>query len=190
MPWLNTPVERRTTFIAPLAVGGLLGGGPGAPKVSKLQALASARKKKALEQKSSLETGMTGVDIGQLPQTITSSNSSATVDFATGGKAKTYAELKRESSSSVKKQPKQAESPGQKLSQFGDLPLPSVIEFAKPSAFAGTIIGGRDGASGNQSSSNFLYLPSTFRPFLLSTDAFAGPSPDDVVIAAQSKGSG
>jgi elongation factor 1 alpha-like protein len=52
MPWGNIPKHRETTFIAPpLPRGGLLGGSGAPPKMSKLQALAAARKKKAEEKK-------------------------------------------------------------------------------------------------------------------------------------------
>ncbi|KAH6618128.1 hypothetical protein B0J18DRAFT_436557 [Chaetomium sp. MPI-SDFR-AT-0129] len=52
MPWGNIPKSRETTFIPPmLPRGGLLGGSGAPPKLSKLQALAAARKKKAEEKK-------------------------------------------------------------------------------------------------------------------------------------------
>lgn len=55
MPWLDVPQHRTTTFLEPIRPrGGLLGGGDGAPKMSKLQALAAARKKKTEEKKLSL----------------------------------------------------------------------------------------------------------------------------------------
>src|ERR1700709_1407075 len=59
-PWLNIPPERQTIFLAPLYPrGGLLGGSSdGTPKMSKLQALAAARKKKAQEQKTSRGLGV------------------------------------------------------------------------------------------------------------------------------------
>jgi elongation factor 1 alpha-like protein len=52
MPWGNIPMHRQTTFIPPrMPRGGLLGGSGAPPKMSKLQALAAARKKKAEEKK-------------------------------------------------------------------------------------------------------------------------------------------
>ncbi len=51
MPWGNIPKHRETTFIPPPTPrGGLLGGSGAPPKMSKLQALAAARKKKAEEK--------------------------------------------------------------------------------------------------------------------------------------------
>src|SRR5277367_4143535 len=60
MRWLQIPSERQTIFVEPPCPrGGLLGGSPDAvPKMSKLQALAAARKKKAQEQKSSASMGI------------------------------------------------------------------------------------------------------------------------------------
>ncbi|KAB5583115.1 hypothetical protein GE09DRAFT_1077654 [Coniochaeta sp. 2T2.1] len=56
MPWGNIPRERVTVFIEPQRPrGGLLGGSGAAPKLTKLQQLALARKKK-LEQQSSEES--------------------------------------------------------------------------------------------------------------------------------------
>jgi elongation factor 1 alpha-like protein len=50
MPWGNIPKHRETTFIPPsMPRGGLLGGAGAPPKMSKLQALAAARKKKLEE---------------------------------------------------------------------------------------------------------------------------------------------
>ncbi len=51
MPWGRIPKHRETTFIPPPTVRGGLLGGAGEPKLSKLQALAAARKKKAEEKK-------------------------------------------------------------------------------------------------------------------------------------------
>ena len=57
MPWLNVPQHRKTTFLKPPRPrGGLLGGGDSAPKMSKLQALAAARKKKTEGLKESAKT--------------------------------------------------------------------------------------------------------------------------------------
>ncbi len=51
MPWGNIPKHREAIFIPPLTPrGGLLGGSGAPPKMSKLQALAAARKKKAEEK--------------------------------------------------------------------------------------------------------------------------------------------
>ncbi|KFA63578.1 hypothetical protein S40285_04114 [Stachybotrys chlorohalonatus IBT 40285] len=52
MPWLNTPQHRQAVFLEPPRPrGGLLGGGEGTPKMSKLQALAAARKRNKEDQK-------------------------------------------------------------------------------------------------------------------------------------------
>jgi elongation factor 1 alpha-like protein len=197
MSWFNIPFDRRTVFIAPIMRGGLLGGSPEAPKRTKLQALAAARKKKALGEKNGSGSGTddvgkptVGLDIAQSTQNMNLSNSSTAASFMAVGKPRSYVELKQKNSSSAKKLPR-AEEPVERelLQPEQDLPLLSVIEFTEPSAFASTIIGSRTETIYRQSSSSIFTLPSAFNPFLHSTDAFAGPSPDDVVIAAQSKGS-
>jgi len=205
MSWLNVPQERQTIFIAPQHPrGGLLGGSSdGAPKMSKLQALAAARKKKAQEQKSGSSAEEVSKPLANLSISGSSeapgvkeasaqlrSSSAATVS---GGKErpKTYPDRKRKNSSPHRKAP-QPEEPIEIDSSEPepDILPPASIEQAQPSAFASTMFGGGNPVPSYQPSNALFILPYSTNSSVQSTDAFAGPSPDDVVIAAQSKGAG
>lgn len=195
-PWLNVPMERQAIFIPPLYLrGGLLGGsGDGAPKMSKLQALAAARKKKAQEQKSSSGTGveepMAHLSIGQ-----NSSNSSggkttpdakSTANYGPRG----FPIRKRKDSNPHGKVPKTPHD--HEADEFTpDVSMnKETIDQAEPSAFANTMFSDTS-SSPPRRTENLFSLPyvAAIAAIPTSADPFAGPSPDDVVIAAQSKGS-
>jgi elongation factor 1 alpha-like protein len=201
MQWFNTPVERHATFVQPACPrGGLLGGAPeAAPKMSKLQALAAARKKKAQEQKNKEESGvdtpMAGLAISESTRAskittsppMTSSSASAAPEDRSA--SRTYPVRKRKSSSPHKKTSQPAEPievDADVIAQPG-LPVPEV-EQAAPSAFANTMFSKPTSAAKKPTGALFS-LPYLLQPNMQSTDAFTGPSPDDIVIAAQSKGS-
>jgi len=180
MPWLHTPLDRQAIFIAPLYPrGGLLGGSSdGAPKMSKLQALAAARKKKAQEQKSS---GSTGVETPMSKLTLDPSKPTD----SKAGSSRGFPQRKRKDSNPHEKAPIPIERESPKESQ--DIPMKTQpLDQAEPSAFANTMFSTPSKPS-NQPD-KFFTLPYNATP-VASTDAFAGPSPDDVVMAAQSKGS-
>lgn len=196
--WLNIPEERRGTFIEPLYPRGLLGGNPDAPpKMSKLQALAAARKKKAEEQKKAsgpeeIAKPMAALTLSNSANTerslIGSSNHRETPLSQTSGKenAQSTSGLKRKDSSPHSKTPRPSTPVVQVETQVEPLIEEPFVETAVPSAFAMTMFGG-DLASSRQHSAATFSLPyGDVRG--QSTDAFAGPSPDDVVKAAQSKG--
>jgi elongation factor 1 alpha-like protein len=181
MPWLHTPLDRQTTFIAPLYPrGGLLGGSSGgAPKMSKLQALAAARKKKAQEQKSS---GSTGVETPMAKLTLDSSKSAD----QKAGSSRGFPQRKRKDSNPHEKVPTPIEREFSK-EESQDTPMETPpLDQAKPSAFANIMFSTPSKPSSKPDS--FFTLPYNATP-VTNTDPFAGPSPDDVVIAAQSKGS-
>lgn len=200
MGWLNVPLDRQTTFIEPLYPrGGLLGGNPdAAPKMSKLQALAAARKKKAQDQKNSVGAEevtkpMSSLSIGTNGYGESSSTGGAKPANSTSppgpvGKenARTYTGLKRKDSSPHRKTSRPSEPIKDTASPMDYETVPEV-ETAVPSAFAMTMFG-ESTSSLEQPLATSFTLPYS-DPRLQSTDAFAGPSPDDVVIAAQSKGS-
>lgn len=197
--WFNIPEERRTTFVEPLYPrGGLLGGNPDAPpKMSKLQALAAARKKKAEEQKKASSQE----EIAKPMASLTLSSSVNTERSVSGssdrretpfpqhaGKENSQSSsgLKRKDSSPHSKTPRpstlivQVETPVEPLMEE------PFVETAAPSAFAMTMFGGDMASSRPTSAATFSLPYGDVR--IQSTDAFAGPSPDDVVKAAQSKG--
>jgi elongation factor 1 alpha-like protein len=189
MPWLNTPFDRMALLIPPLYPrAGLLGGSSNStPKMSKLQVLAAARKKKAQEQQPS---GTPEVDspMTEAPPTINrdepGSKSTETVATQT---LRTFPLRKRKDSNSHEKPAKGPRADAQ--SETGSS-LPSIDieppDQAEPSAFASTMFGSPAPPNPN---GNLFTLPYTAITLATTTDPFAGPSPDDVVIAAQSKGS-
>lgn len=183
MPWLNIPIERQTIFVEPLYPrGGLLGGSSdGAPKMSKLQALAAARKKKAQEQKS----GSSGVD---KPMSELSINGASKEEDITETAPKPSREfpLRKRKDSNPHEKPSKAPSPKKDVERVDPDTQMDIapVDQAEPSAFASTMF---SSPMPSAPSANLFTLPYTATA-TTATDPFAGPSPDDVVIAAQSKG--
>lgn len=197
MRWLQIPGERRTIFVEPsYPHGGLLGGSPDAvPKMSKLQALAAARKKKAQEQKSIASMGVVEKPMGELAISNTSENSdrgssSDAASCAARTGPRSYPMRKRKNSSPHRMTPQPVDPIQQTSPQPIEykIPAPS-IEQAKPSAFASIMFGNSEPTLIHSLPKALFSLPYSANPSAHSTDAFAGPSPDDVVLAAQSKGS-
>lgn len=186
MPWLQAPENRMTTFEEPQHMrGGLLGGSSGSepPKMSKLQALAAARRKKAEEQKGvsskSLEMPMTKL---KLEDQVKSQEAVPLV--SKGHRTETQQPQKRKNSAPHEKNIPEFESssPGLSFEQ-------NVEQLqAAPSAFANALFSEGPRATSAQSRSMFT-LPYVQNIVVEATNAFAGPSPDDIVIAAQAKGS-
>lgn len=204
MPWGNIPKHREGTFIAPLYPHGGLLGGAGAPgKPSKLQQLALARKKKAEEQK----TGNTDQDVqgttAQLSQLSVAqdlgvneagksipitgpSSPDSTSSSKKSGLGTILADRKRKvvDLGQVEIPPVTKPSPEPSVKTPNEDPAP---EPATPSAFAQTLLGSAPAA--------IKPLPKTSYqlPYMAFTssvsEAFSGPSPDDVVLSAQAKGS-
>jgi elongation factor 1 alpha-like protein len=197
MQWLRVPNERQTIFLEPIYQrGGLLGGSPdAAPKMSKLQALAAARKKKAQEQKGSksmdgIENPMKDPAVSQAPGVMGNGNVCEAASSANKNSSRTYPVRKRKNSSPHRKASQSSDSVQQTSPQpsTDSLSAPS-IEQAKPSAFASIIFGRSETAPVHLPPKALFTLPYSVKPSARSTDAFTGPSPDDVVLAAQSKGS-
>jgi elongation factor 1 alpha-like protein len=201
MPWLNVPRHREAEFIEPLYPrGGLLGGAStSGGKMSKLQALAAARKKKAEEQKSDKavndaaeQTSKLSFASGPGPESK-KENIKPSVARA-GGKTSSSGTMETqriqrqgqssESSPMIHDLPKfDPTKPGPTTSQKTEPQLEPVA----PSAFAQALLG-PETSSSSSSPKNFYQFPyMSFTPSI--TDAFSGPSPDDVVLTAQSKGS-
>ncbi|KAJ5051648.1 uncharacterized protein L3040_001423 [Drepanopeziza brunnea f. sp. 'multigermtubi'] len=186
MPWLNTPMDRQAEFLAPLHPrGGLLGGSSdGAPKMSKLQALAAARKKKAQEQKSSEGSGM---DKSMADLTLNSSADKEQPFPSTKSTSRGFPVRKRKDSN-----PHEKTAKAPPVERGGPEPTTPVegppVDQAEPSAFANTMFSSPTSTAPSTSSLFSLPYSSTAAP--ITADPFAGPSPDDVVIAAQSKAKG
>ncbi len=197
MRWLHIPNERRAIFLdPPHPHGGLLGGSPDAvPKMSKLQALAAARKKKAQEQKSSasmegVERPMEDLAISPTPQNDDQRSLSEAMVSTARNNPRTYPARKRKKSSPHRKTPQPSDPVQQSYHQpvEDSLPVPS-SEQAVPSAFASTMFGENKPTPIRSLPMALFTLPYSANRSAHSADAFAGPSPDDVVLAAQSKGS-
>ncbi|ETS78074.1 hypothetical protein PFICI_10136 [Pestalotiopsis fici W106-1] len=204
MPWLNTPQDRQASLIEPLRPrGGLLGGSGAQPKMSKLQLLAAERKRKAEEQKAKSAGGPKG-EVSQTTQNLSklslgsktrgapASASTATVSPPAEAAITTATPtipLKRKTSDLVQLDgpPAKASSPRSEDVQMEEA---TPVEPAEPSAFAQTLLGSVGSASPAHAPPRTYALP--YMAFISSSsvlDAFSGPSPDDVVLAAQAKAS-
>lgn len=178
-----------------------MGGNPDSagPKMTKLQALAAARKKNALEQKnnagaSDVTKPMAGLSLGAKSGSDVSkaggpASASPSGSHTTSGKenVRKYSGLKRKDSSPHKQESRPPASVVETPSPPPIEPIPEV-EAAAPSAFAATMFGDNP-LSLRQASAAAFTLPYSDPHLQPTDDAFAGPSPDDQVLAAQSKGS-
>ena len=201
MPWLNIPKHRETTFVEPPRPrgGGLLGGSsaPGG-KVSKLQALAAARKKKAEEQKSEKAIKETARQVDQLSLDPSASSSAANEPQVVRTLGSSLKRRTTPNQSITRRTPQQealeAETSSENAAIQPTESVPSLIleeasppETAAPSAFAQALLGPTTSSNAPTPRNHFPY------PYLgltsSVTDAFSEPSPDDVVLTAQSKGS-
>lgn len=203
MPWLNIPHDRRTVFHEPPRLrGGLLGGSSSSGKMSKLQALAAARKKKAEDQKlenqkcqSSVEeiasevakrtSKHTPVPLAERLNSRLSAVSVHSLPINTKAQTHYTQDAKAERLDTVSGQ-----ACPSSLLNTEDIPPVEPLEPATPSAFAQTLLGFPTKSSvpvppvpRNQYPIPYMSLTSSV------ADAFSEPSPDDVVITAQSKGS-
>ncbi|KAI6284469.1 hypothetical protein MCOR21_008561 [Pyricularia oryzae] len=196
MPWLNIPDHRRAEFIAPeLPRGGLLGGSGAAPKMSKLQALAAARKKKASDKKFEETEPSPEQQMGSL--SLNSSEIKLPATPKLGALAKRRNEAASVSSdyrppqSVVMSQPEVPTMDGA-ADEMGTRTTSNETELntnvvAEPSAFACTLLGPRS----NSVSSHKQQQQSFGLPYLVMdpsiSDIFSRPSPDDRVMTAQAQ---
>ncbi|KAI9650640.1 hypothetical protein NHQ30_000660 [Ciborinia camelliae] len=198
-PWLNIPPERLAIFTPPPRYpGGLLGGSSGgAPKMSKLQALAAARKKKAQDQQSSaseVEKPMANLSLNQagresateLYENKSISNSDPlSKDAKQGG----FPLRKRKDSNPHEKVLKSQPTPRDHQTEIEPVVESSPVYQASPSAFASTMFQTASATPRHQLENKFT-MPYNSDVLTTPADPFAGPSPDDVVMAAQSKAAG
>jgi len=201
MPWLNIPKDREAVFIAPRGYrGGLLGGSGPPPKISKLQALAAARKKKVEDRKSGEEKSQDASEsLGRL----------SLKEALDGEQPESVAKrrrLGREPEPGPAATPDDCQDPPPTQVDSEDLtssmgldgqadmgppePQTEVLEapLAHPSAFAQTLLGSSLDSQGRAQLESFSYPYLALSPSCVQ-DAFSGPSPDDRVLAAQAKGS-
>lgn len=202
MPWNNIPTHRRTVFIAPPRPrGGLLGGSSGGPKMSKLQALAAARKKRTQETRKAEETGLSFLtQKAQSLETTIGRPQTNTPEARNPSDATNKATIVKESPQGAGNESQISESqrgivdPAQPLSgnwAYSKAPHGTVdnepeVQKGNPSEFAQTLL---PFASAKPLAYRRLYP----LPWMIHTtmealrEVFEKPSPDDVVLAAQSQ---
>ncbi|KAI4281658.1 MAG: hypothetical protein L6R38_003529 [Xanthoria sp. 2 TBL-2021] len=215
-PWRHVPPERQgEILIQPLYPRGRLhGGSPGAgdAKISKLAALAAARKKKENEKHISLESQGSNASVAMLEKLDTRTLNADVSDLkepaSAGPDTRSVATQSRPTRQGWKYHSKRREisptaSPGKetpkepppRASEFGNPAkeaTPRSSPTAAPSTFAKTMFGDAQ-----------VPLPSVMPPIeslalsfprssgaKAKSDPFAGPSPDDVVAKAQSSSKG
>ncbi|KAM0426800.1 hypothetical protein ACHAPT_008116 [Fusarium lateritium] len=183
MPWSNVPQDRQTVFIEPdRPRGGLLGGAGDPPKMSKLQALAAARKRKNDEKKDQerVTKGIKRLSIEDQQENQPP--------------ARRHQALKPSVVTPVEKPlepepvPEPAPEPAKKkpIDDFWErfqAEMPEPPPRAAPSAFARILCGS---APAKPKGPEFFPMPYTRSP-LFNPKAFAEPSPDEIVLAAQAK---
>ncbi|KAL8771872.1 MAG: hypothetical protein Q9209_002810 [Squamulea sp. 1 TL-2023] len=215
-PWLQIPPGRRgEILIEPLHPrGGLRGGSPeaGDTKISKLAALAAARKKKENDKRASSEPQAPNASVAMLQQLRTSTLSEDASDLkkSTISGLQNVASMAKDRVSirQVRKYPGKRRNLLPAESSGDDTPRESpsladgterypqeafsILPAAAPSTFARTMLGTTQNTPSSMAEclrSLTLTLPQSFGA-KAESDPFAGPSPDDVVAKAQSSSKG
>ncbi|KAI2472838.1 hypothetical protein F4781DRAFT_419766 [Annulohypoxylon bovei var. microspora] len=203
MPWLNIPKGRETVFIEPLRIqGGLLGGASTTGKMSKLQALAAARKKKAdnqrSEEKQPHETTQKLCSLSITPKQDESTKenirpSDATLREDTNitrvgvntSSQRIESEIAKIGDNRIQDQLNTTmDRPTDSPTPIGPSTTDVPFETAVPSPFAQALLG----SVNNYTSTAPRNFPFPYMNFTSSVaDAFSAPSPDDVVLTAQSQ---
>lgn len=207
-PWGNIPIHRRANLypVSRFPKLGLLGG---SAKPSKLAALAAARKKREEERQVTAQATQTGRSIALLDRLGPAKENVISQAVTPSAKrASTEQPLPARTPTRPKKEP----SP---IREKSPVPVPvessdseSSVEIAddlraRPSMFAQTMFGQRAPSTGgvalqleemdidppvHRSQGSMFPLPYANDPEFATRDPFSGPSPDDVVLRAQSKG--
>ncbi|KAK3331969.1 P-loop containing nucleoside triphosphate hydrolase protein [Cercophora scortea] len=209
LPWGNIPKDRETVFIAPQRPrGGLLGGSGAAPRMSKLQMLAAARKQKAEEKNAQEKVEQTRVKMAELAvdeksrvkenvplagafsKRLKTSESTAEGRMPLADAESTAIELPHQRMADV---PETSTTTASLLTTSASSETPTHIipepqreppvAAAQPSAFARTLFGPPPPPK-PQLAEFFSPYPS-LPPSVI--EAFSKPSPDDVVLTAQAK---
>ncbi|KAL6923397.1 hypothetical protein FSST1_000671 [Fusarium sambucinum] len=188
MPWLNIPQERQTLFVEPERPrGGLLGGSEGAPKMSKLQALAAARKKKTEEKKEQekLERGVNNLSVAESQkENQPSFNQRQQIAKPAPQVQPSRHEMEVQNKNTAKDNEHRNPTYAYKDEPMPDsVPEVGIVSRPNPSALARTLFGS---APSNTHRPDVFAMPYTSSPSFLA-QAFAEPSPDDIVFAAQAK---
>ncbi|KAM7218102.1 putative glucose-regulated protein 78 of hsp70 family [Rhypophila decipiens] len=193
MPWGNIPKHRETVFIPPtMPQGGLLGGSGVPPKMSKLQMLAAARKKKAEEKNAKENVEQTQARMSELSvdeKPVSKENIPLSGGFSKRLKtSETTAAGRMPLADSERPRPELADRTPLEVTEPSKPSVEpeekSVAEKAPPSGFALTLFGPTNVAK--PALREVFTLPNVgLSPSIL--EAFAKPSPDDVVLAAQAK---
>ncbi|KAI8186658.1 HBS1-like protein [Colletotrichum sp. SAR 10_65] len=189
--WMGVPQSRQAILTPPQPLpGGLLGGGEG-PKLSKLQALAAARKKKTDVKKDDDKIDRAEKRMSSLAITEPSSKESGSGLLAK--RQKLSGESTPQPSATSQLQTSSSDVPsGMDVDLAQETPAGNdeltqddcfVVPSTRPSAFAQTLFGpSQDSADASQTYSMPYTTSSSFVP-----SAFTQPSPDDIVLAAQAK---
>ncbi|KAG9559055.1 elongation factor EF-1 alpha subunit, partial [Aureobasidium melanogenum] len=205
IPWFNVPEERVGCIVSEQVRPPLrLLGGTGKP--SKLAALAAARKKKEAEQKAAQEGAQSEKPAGVaslMDRLGTRSAQPANQENIKPGDAtqqpetRTFPIRKRKSPSPPPPvEDRRPAAPEPTTTEVAE-PTPKPVEHVRagPSIFASTMCGGSSRRRPSHQDSAFLsqnILPAIYGhdANLANTNAFSGPSPDDIVMQAQAKASG
>ncbi|KAJ4313044.1 hypothetical protein N0V84_009623 [Fusarium piperis] len=184
-PAKKAPEDRQTVFIEPdRPRGGLLGGAEEPPKISKLQALAAARKRKN-EEKKEHERVTKGIKTLSLADQKENKPPVQRQAF----KPPTITPVAKPVEPEPEPVPQPEPEPAKDAPKDNDIykqllaEMPIIIPRARPSAFAQVLCGS---APAKPQEPEFFPMPYTRSP-LFNPKAFAEPSPDEIVLAAQAK---
>jgi len=189
VPWGNVPPERLgvITVDAPHYKSGLLGGS------SKLAALAAKRRKEREDAEAAASKANNDADsaIAMLDKLSVKNQEggNASLGGATGPARPSRYPIRRRSPSPAPEAPKEPEI------EEPQAPQPAVVvespaQRATASMFASTLCGSDESSKHPQAPLQEVPLPFAAYKSYDGTGAFAGPSPDDIVRAAQAKGAG
>lgn len=207
-PWLDIPKERRgEILIEPLyPQGGLLGGSSsqGTGKISKLAALAAARKKKEQGKSQDVSSGASNTSVALLDRLSGKAKSTGETPGRPSSEMQISEDRKREpipahsdplyqariGKCSVPKEEKIAEVLEPPATVFQELKQLVVVPVAAPSMFAKVMFGLTDALCERQSKRMKTMTFALPQGPDAEINPFAGPSPDDEVSRAQQHSKG
>lgn len=207
-PWLNIPTHRLgEILIEPLYPRfGLLGGSPSTTqgKVSKLAALAAARKRKESEKATDVPSTQQSSSVALLDKlnrkaktevTDEPPRSAASAAVTEKFQAKNEDEVLRRTRKYPVRKKDSPSPPAEILEEISEPVESDVQQIQKsstlkdtPSRFATTMLGDRRMNPGPEGLKTAFELPYAVDPNFTEIEAFTGPSPDDIVTNAQAKG--